>query len=91
MKRKMRKTKTILALLLLCSMFSSVAFAEQPWVRHTIQAGDSSFDGGDGARGKDIDNDGDIDFVVGAEESGVTRLYINPGPAAVTGALVNRR
>ena len=60
--------------------------AAQPWLRHTIQIGNASFDGGDGVRGNDIDNDGDIDFVVGAEQSGVTRLYINPGPTAVTGA-----
>ena len=64
--------------------------ADSPWTRHTIQAGGSSFNGADGVRGRDIDNDGDTDFVVGAEESGITRLYVNPGTAGAKGVWQQR-
>lgn len=64
--------------------------APGPWTRHTIQAGGPDFDGADGARGMDIDGDGDVDLVSGAEESGVTRLYLNPGPANATDAWPQR-
>lgn len=47
-----------------------------PWVRHTI---DSSFRGADGVRLADFNGDGRSDVVTGWEESGVIRLYLNPG------------
>jgi len=51
------------------------------WKCHVI---DSGLDGGDGARLFDADRDGDLDLAVGWEESGLTRLYLNPGIAAAS-------
>lgn len=47
------------------------------WSMHVI---DSGLSGGDGVRLLDVDNDGDMDLAVGWEQSGVSRLYLNPGP-----------
>jgi hypothetical protein len=49
----------------------------QTWPRHVI---DDSFRGADGDRLCDFDRDGFFDVVTGWEESGVVRLYRNPGP-----------
>jgi len=50
------------------------------WERHTI---DSGLNGGDGVRPVDIDGDGDQDLVVGYEQSGTVRIYLNPGTELV--------
>jgi hypothetical protein len=47
------------------------------WAMHVI---DSGLSGCDGVRLCDVDNDGDMDLTVGWEQSGVIRLYLNPGP-----------
>lgn len=65
--------------------FGLQAVDDNPWTRHTIQAGGAAFNGADGVRGMDVDGDGDLDLVSGAEESGVTRFYLNPGSANATG------
>ncbi|MDA2924188.1 VCBS repeat-containing protein [Acidobacteria bacterium AH-259-L09] len=52
----------------------------KPWNRHTI---DDSFEGADGIKLADVNGDGLLDITTGWEESGVTRLYLNPGPAKV--------
>ena len=50
--------------------------ASSPWIHHAIDRGLS---GGDGVRLHDADRDGDLDLVVGWEQAGVSRLYLNPG------------
>lgn len=52
---------------------------KSPWKRHAID--DSSL-GADGTKIADVNGDGKTDLVVGWEEGGVSRLYIQP--AAVT-------
>ena len=47
------------------------------WKRHAI---DASLKGADGVRLGDFNHDGLRDVVTGWEESGVVRLYLNPGP-----------
>ena len=47
-----------------------------PWKRHTI---DNTSLGADGAKPADVNGDGRMDLVVGWEEGGVSRLYMNPG------------
>jgi len=51
------------------------------WVRHTV---DSGLNGADGIRSADVDQDGDLDVAVGWEQSGVVRIYQNPGTASAT-------
>ena len=51
----------------------------EAWPVHVI---DSGLSGGDGVRLLDVDNDGDMDLAVGWEQSGVSRLYLNPGCGA---------
>ena len=56
---------------------SALAHADQPpWNRHVI---DGSLRGADGVRLADFNRDGLLDIVTGWEESGVVRLYLNPG------------
>ncbi len=55
----------------------NVCHGDEPWQRHTI---DSSGIGADGVRVADFNQDGNLDIVTGWEESGVVRLYLNPGP-----------
>ncbi len=50
--------------------------SDEPWTRHTI---DDSFRGADGVRLADFNHDGLPDIVTGWEESGIVRLYLNPG------------
>ena len=52
--------------------------AAQSWPRHVI---DGASRGADGVRLGDINHDGLADITTGWEEGGMTRLYINPGPA----------
>ena len=51
------------------------------WQMHTI---DNSLSGADGVDLFDIEHDGDLDAVVGWEESGEVMLYENPGPGEAT-------
>ncbi len=67
-------------LLFVCLCFlpvDNVCLGDEPWKRHTI---DSSGIGADGVRLADFNRDGNLDIVTGWEESGVVRLYLNPGP-----------
>lgn len=54
--------------------------ADEYWERHTI---DDSLEGADGVRLGDFDGDGLQDVATGWEESGVVRLYLNPGAKMV--------
>ena len=54
---------------------------DQAWTRHTS---DTGLSGADGARLADVDGDVDQDIDVGYEESGVVRIYRNPGTSAAT-------
>jgi len=64
-----------LALIACCAAPASGA---EPWPRHTI---DGSSRGADGVRLADVNHDGRCDIVTGWEEGGITRVYLNPGPA----------
>lgn len=63
--------------LVIC-LLSEGVFAQEniPWTRHTI---DNTSLGSDGSKLADVNGDGHVDLVVGWEEGGVSRLYINPG------------
>tara|TARA_B110000881_G_scaffold47810_1_gene40105 strand:- start:93 stop:1277 length:1185 start_codon:yes stop_codon:yes gene_type:complete len=56
----------------------SLAHAEGPWARHTI---DDSSKGADGIRLADINGDGLSDIATGWEEGGIVRAYLHPGKA----------
>jgi len=62
---------------LLAFIANSTCLGNEPWQRHTI---DSSSIGADGVRLADFNQDGNLDVVTGWEESGVIRIYLNPGP-----------
>lgn len=49
-----------------------------PWKRHII---DASSKGADGTRLADVNGDGLPDIATGWEQGGITRVYLNPGPA----------
>jgi len=69
------RTVLVLALIGLCA---APAQGADPWRRHTI---DDSSRGADGVRLADVNADGRPDIVTGWEQGGVTRVYLNPGPA----------
>ena len=71
----MLKIALALALVALCA---GQVRAADPWPRHVI---DNSSRGADGVRLADVNADGRPDIVTGWEEGGVTRVYLNPGPA----------
>ncbi len=50
------------------------------WIRHQI---DGTLTGADGIKMADFNQDGKTDIVTGWEESGITKLYLNPGSAHV--------
>lgn len=71
---------SLAVLLSLAAILGQQALAEgrgPAWPVHVI---DSGLSGGDGVRLLDVDDDGDLDLAVGWEQSGVSRLYLNPGP-----------
>jgi len=78
----MRCRIATLAIVLVCAIPRIVppnaCAAERPWPRHTI---DDSSRGADGVRLADVSGDSHVDIVTGWEEGGVTRVYLNPGPA----------
>ncbi len=55
--------------------FATEAFAEEPWLRHTI---DNSSRGADGVRLADLDRDGREDIVTAWEEGGRIRICFQP-------------
>ena len=71
----MHRMTLAMGIALLCA---STLHADDPWPRHVI---DNSSRGADGVRMADVNADGRPDIVTGWEEGGVTRLYLNPGPA----------
>ena len=78
--QRMNGRPLIIAFLLngiLCCVVAPNSRAEEKWPRHTI---DDSLKGADGVRLGDFNGDGLQDVVTGWEESGVVRLYLNPGP-----------
>ena len=54
----------------------TIAQDNASWKRHTI---DNTSLGSDGSKLADVNGDGHVDLIVGWEEGGVSRLYINPG------------
>jgi hypothetical protein len=54
------------------------AAAEQHWKCHII---DGTSRGADGVKLADVNRDGFMDITTGWEEDGLTRVYLNPGPA----------
>jgi len=52
--------------------------AESPWKCHII---DGTSRGADGVKLADVNCDGFMDITTGWEEGGLTRAYLNPGPA----------
>ncbi|MHC4167574.1 MAG: FG-GAP repeat domain-containing protein [Planctomycetota bacterium] len=58
------------------------AAAEQHWKCHII---DGTSRGADGVKLADVNRDGLMDITTGWEEEGVTRVYLNPGPAKAKG------
>ncbi len=69
-----RLSQSLLLTLLLIALASFQA--NPPWALHVI---DNTLEGADGVRLSDVNRDGHPDLIVGWEESGVTRLYFNPG------------
>ncbi|GGD04236.1 FG-GAP repeat domain-containing protein [Hyunsoonleella pacifica] len=49
---------------------------DKVWNRHVV---DSSYNGADGVRLADVNNDGLMDITTGWEESGYTKVYLHPG------------
>ncbi len=74
----MRALLPSLLLLLLAPGLAAAGGRGEPWTRHAI---DRSSRGADGTRLADVNGDGLPDVVTGWEQGGVTRAYLNPGPA----------
>lgn len=66
-------------IILILSLFQSLE-SKKPWKIHTI---DNIGSGADGVKLADINGDGLTDIVTGWEESGITKLYLNPGKEKV--------
>jgi len=58
------------------------ATGEVPWKCHII---DGTSRGADGVKLADVNRDGFMDITTGWEEDGLTRVYLNPGPAKAKG------
>src|SRR6187399_177429 len=54
---------------------------DKAWERHAV---DNTLLGADGVRLEDANGDGRTDIVTGWEQSGLTRIYFNPGAGSVT-------
>ncbi|MCB1095574.1 MAG: VCBS repeat-containing protein [Verrucomicrobiae bacterium] len=54
---------------------TAVACADEPWLRHTI---DASSQGADGVRLADVNGDNLMDIATGWEEGGIVRAYLHP-------------
>jgi hypothetical protein len=67
---------------LLIACISASVKAETPWKYHII---DDTSRGADGVKLADVNRDGLMDITTGWEESGLTRVYLNPGPAKAKG------
>ena len=59
------------------AVFLLACCAAGPWKRHVI---DDELKGADGVKLADVNGDGRPDVATGFEGSGVTRVYLNPGP-----------
>jgi len=78
----LRLAASAAAVLLTGSLLPADRPAAGPWKRHTI---DKSSRGADGTRLADVNGDTLPDIVTGWEQGGVTRAYLNPGPAKAGG------
>ena len=61
---------------------SQTVALEPPWRCHII---DEAPRGADGVKLADVNHDGLLDITTGWEEGGVTRVYLDPGPARAKG------
>jgi len=61
---------------------SQTVTGRSPWKCHII---DDTSRGADGVKLADVNGDGLMDITTGWEESGLTRVYVNPGPGKVKG------
>ncbi len=61
---------------------SQTVTRKSPWKCHII---DDTSQGADGVKLADVNRDGLMDITTGWEERGLTRVYLNPGPAKVKG------
>lgn len=76
---RLHKIKLLLAGILLLT-YSVHAQNTEIWKRHVI---DNSLKGADGVRFEDANGDGLQDIVTGWEQSGLVRIYFNPGKELV--------
>jgi len=74
----MQRPIAVMTALVVALALTATATASAAWPRHTI---DASSRGADGTRLADVNDDGHPDIVTGWEQGGITRVYINPGPA----------
>ncbi|PUZ27210.1 Repeat domain-containing protein [Chitinophaga costaii] len=65
-------------IIIFCGGILSTQAQEKSWKMHVI---DNSLLGADGVKLADANNDGFKDIVTGWEQSGLVRIYFNPGPA----------
>jgi len=65
----------------LAGMVACAIASEAAWTRHTV---DASLQGADGVRLGDANRDGLPDITTAWEESGIIRVYLNPGLSQIT-------
>lgn len=73
----MRSSIACFTFLFALIVFRGIAHGDTPWTRRVI---DDAHQGADGVRLGDFNQDGWQDVVTGWEESGLVKLYLNPGP-----------
>jgi hypothetical protein len=71
------KRAAVLLYAIVVSATPNVLAADVAWNRHAI---DDSSKGADGVRLADVNGDGLLDIATGWEQSGIVRVYLNPGP-----------